>query len=246
MNMYFCRNRKILKNDNMTITLKYRENDSMSELISTHYNVLLVMSRFGLSLGFGDKSIGEVCRENNVDTSTFLAVVNMLLDEDRPIDLDNMHISLESLVSYLHSSHEYFLEYRLPAIRKDLVEALKTDNSDLSKAIILYFDEYAGEVRKHMTYEEKNVFPYIRDLMAGKKNAKYNIGIFSRQHDQVESRLTEFKNILIKYLPTRSANEINNVLFEIFLCESDLASHNAVEDRLLVPLIERLESKFNG
>lgn len=225
---------------------KYRETDSMSDLISAHYNVLLVMSRFGIPLGFGDRSIGEVCRRNEVDTPTFLAVVNMLMDENSLIDLDHTHISLESLVDYLHNSHEYFLEYRLPAIRKDLVEAVKGDGSDLAKAIIIYFDEYAGEVRKHMNYEEKNVFPYVRGLIAGKRNIRYNIGIFSRQHDQIGARLTEFKNILIKYYSPRNTNEINNVLFEIFLCESDLASHNAVEDRLFVPIIERLENNIKA
>ena len=49
----------------------------MCDLVCDRYPVLQVMSRFGIALGFGDKTIAEVCAENKVDTATFLAVVNM-------------------------------------------------------------------------------------------------------------------------------------------------------------------------
>ena len=59
----------------------YRETDKMSDLICENYPMVLVMSRFGIALGFGEKSIGEVCRQNGVDANTFLTVVNFLTGE---------------------------------------------------------------------------------------------------------------------------------------------------------------------
>ena len=92
--------------------------------------------------------------------------------------------------------------------------------------------------------EDEVVFPYVRSLVRGETgNGKYNIGIFSKQHDQVESRLAELKNIIIKYYPASGSNELNSVLFDIFACETDLASHNRIEDNLFVPLIAELERK---
>ena len=220
---------------------KYKATDSMSDLICTNYRMLLVMGRFGIAMGFGDQNIEEVCHTHHVDVDTFLTVVNLLLDEDGTVDFSNTSVSLESLVSYLHNSHDYFLNFRLPVIRAKLLEVLKTPQNDLAKAIIHYFDEYVAEVRKHMMYEEDTVFPYIHALLSGKKQTKYNISIFRKQHDQIESRLTEFKHIIIKYYPAESTNEINSVLFDIFNCEHDLASHNAIEDRLLIPAIMNLE-----
>ena len=52
----------------------------MIDLISDNYSLLQVMSRFGLSLGFGDKTVKEVCEMNGVDCPTFLAVVNFMAD----------------------------------------------------------------------------------------------------------------------------------------------------------------------
>ena len=39
----------------------------MCDLVCDRYPVLQVMSRFGIALGFGDKTIAEVCAENKVD-----------------------------------------------------------------------------------------------------------------------------------------------------------------------------------
>ena len=223
---------------------KYNAGDRLSDLVGDNYRVLLIMSRFGIGLGVNDKSIEEVCRENGVDTATFLTVVNLLLD-DCPAAYPTEGLSIESLLSYLHNSHEYFLRFRLPGIRAKLVEVVgQKDN--LSRAIINYFDEYVGEVQQHMDYEEKVVFPYVRKLLRGDREVDYNIDIFQKRHDKVEARLSEFKNIIIKYYPAKSTNEINSILFDIFNCENDLASHNDVEDKLFVPAIVRLESNRKG
>ncbi len=225
---------------------KYNASDSMSDLVSNNYRMLLVMSRFGIGLGFGDKNINEVCVENKVDTHTFLAVINLLLDKDCMPEYNSSLVSAESLLTYLERSHDYFLEFRLPGIRQDLVEILGNHQEGLTKAVIRYFDEYVEEVKKHMTYEEKTVFPYVRSLLKGNHDNKYNIGVFRKQHDQVELKLTEFKQILIKYYPAKSTNKLNSVLFDIFNCERDLASHNEIEDRLFVPVIMDLERKIGG
>jgi len=218
---------------------KYTAADSMSGLIDDSFRMLLVMSRFRIGLGFGDKTIGEVCKENGVDTATFLAVANMLSHDDMEPDVRG--VSVAALLDYLHISHDYFLDFRLPGIREKLNEVLGEPKNELTKAILRYFDEYVAEVRKHMMYEEETVFPYVRALLAGEHPKNYAIDVFGSHHDQVEERLREFKNILIKYYPVKSTNEINSVLFDIFNCEHDLASHNGVEDLLFIPAVRRLE-----
>ena len=45
---------------------KYGAGDRMSDLICDNYSLLMVMSRFGLSLGFGDKTVQEVCEAQGV------------------------------------------------------------------------------------------------------------------------------------------------------------------------------------
>lgn len=225
---------------------KYRETDKMSDLICENYPMVLVMSRFGIALGFGEKNIGEVCRQNGVDACTFLTVVNFLTEDiSAPVTDLNKYLSIDALITYLHNAHDYFLNFRLPHLRRKLVEAIDECPKDVAFVIRNFFDEYAEEVNKHMSYEEKVVFPYVRGLLAGKKDPKYNISIFRKRHDQIEMKIVELKNILIKYYPGPGSNLLNSVLFDIFATEQDLASHNHVEDYLFMPAILALEKTIN-
>lgn len=217
----------------------------MSDLIGENHPMVLVMSRFGIALGFGEKNIGEVCRLNGVDTHTFLTVVNFLTGDSMvPVSEIDKGLSVESLITYLHNAHDYFLNFRLPHIRRKLVEAIEECPKDVAFVITRFFDEYAEEVNKHMSYEEKTVFPYVRGLLDGVKDARYNITIFRKRHDQIEMKITELKNILLKYYPGPGSNLLNSVLFDIFATEQDLASHNHVEDYLFVPVILALEKSL--
>ena len=228
----------------MAVWYRYQSNDRMCDLIEANYSMLLVLSRFGISLGFGEKSIGSVCRSSGVDVETFLTVVNLLFGE--PIETDSLdaELSLRTLVTYLHTSHDYFLKFRLPAIRRKLIEAIDCGSDDISFILIRFFDEYVAEVRKHMDYEETKVFPYVTSLLQQTPDSQYNISIFRKQHDQVEMKLTELKNIIIRYYPASGSNALNSVLFDIFSCEQDLASHNRIEDDLFVPLVLRREKQI--
>ena len=221
---------------------KYRETDKMSDLICENYPMVLVMSRFGIALGFGEKNIGEVCRQNGVDACTFLTVVNFLTqDVSAPVMNVDKCLSIEALITYLHNAHDFFLNFRLPHLRRKLLESIGECPQDVAFVIQRFFDEYAEEVNKHMSYEEKVVFPYVRDLLKGIKDPKYNISIFRKRHDQIEMKIVELKNILIKYYPGPGSNLLNSVLFDIFATEQDLTSHNHVEDYLFMPAILALE-----
>ena len=110
---------------------RYDADDRMCDLVCDSYPVLLVMSRFGIALGFGDKTIGEVCRDSGVDTGTFLTVVNTHIDGEAP---DPGAVSVGALVGYLRNSHDYFLDFRLPGIRRKLIEAIDCSRNDVAFA----------------------------------------------------------------------------------------------------------------
>jgi len=228
---------------------KFTFDEKMSDLIKEDHSLLLVISRFGLSLGFGDKTVKEVCDTNDIDCYTFLAVVNFLSEGNFAIANTNEDISIEAIVNYLRNAHSYFLGFKLPAIRKKLLEAVNVADQNIPYDIIFmkFFDEYVSEVQKHMEYEDKTVFPYALQLQNGQKNAKYKISVFHSRHNEIDSKLEELKNLLIKYYPAKEGNHLlTEVLFDILSCEIDIASHNRVEDYLFVPAIEAIERKNNA
>lgn len=220
---------------------KYSPGDKMVSLIADNYQLIQVMSRFGIPMGFGDMTVEEVCADNGVDCSTFLAVVNFMIEGYSSFNNESQ-VSVKSLLHYLRQSHVYFLDYCLPAIRRKLLEGISLRTTDVSFLILKFFDEYMHEVRVHMEYEEKTVFKYVNALISGESPDNYKITTYSEHHDLVSTKLKELKNIIIKYCPKDAdTNLLNHALYDIYRCETELESHCHVEDCLLVPAIIRLE-----
>lgn len=220
---------------------------SLSKLILKHYDLLMVITRFGIPLGFGDKSVGEVCQANGVDTNTLLAVVNMLTTQSDTIPGELLHeISAESLIAYLQRSHHYFLDYKLPDLRGNLFTAVEEGSPEVAALIHRFYDAYVGEVHKHMGYEDEVLFPYVHRLLKGDRDKNYSIDEFESRHDHIEMKITDLKNILIKYYQSMGDYALTNVLHELFTTESDLMWHNHIEDCLFVPLIKQIEDTLQA
>lgn len=221
----------------------YEASDKMISLIRDNYNLLQSLGSFGISLGFGDKTVKQVCDDQNVDTNTFLSVVNFTINGYREMD-DVSRLSVPTLLQYLKASHDYFIGFQLPFIRKELVDALD-ENDNLARLILKLYDEYSRSVTQHMKYEEKTVFPYVESLIAGKPMANYAIDMYSKHHGQESMKLRELKSIIIKYFPGDSLrnNQLSATLYDIYNNEEWLALHAEVEDKIFIPAIKYLEDK---
>lgn len=222
---------------------RYVPEDKMITLIADNFKLIQVLSRFGIPMGFGDSTVKEVCDANNVDGDTFLTVINFLMD-DLGEYLPPEKLNIHSLLHFLKQSHVYFLEFCLPLIRRELIDAIEQKDSDVSFLLIKLFDEFVSEVSAHMAEEEAILFDHVKTILAGNKSIHDKIVTYSSHHESVGSKLKEVKKIIIKYCPADSkTNLLNSALYDIYLCEEDLKSHCKIEDHLLLPAIKHLEKK---
>ncbi len=219
----------------------YEADDKMINLIKDNCSVLQALGSFGINLGFGDKTVSETCQLNGVDTYTFLAVVNFTINAYGHFE-DDASISVPTLLTYLKASHAYYLDFQLPFIRRELQESISEDDA-LGRLIMKLYDNYAQEIRRHMKYEEKTLFPYVESLLEGRPMNDYNVETFSKHHEQTDKTLRELKLMIIKYLPTdaRRNNQLTATLYDIYNNEEWLRHHADVEDHIFAPAIKRLE-----
>jgi len=219
----------------------YEADDKMISLIGDNYNLLQALGSFGISLGFGDKTVRETCEKNAVDTHTFLAVVNFTINGIGVAE-DDEHISVSTLLHYLEASHAYFIDFQLPYIRRELEESLNENNAP-TQLIMKLYDAYAHEIRRHMNYEQKTLFPYVEKLLEGQPASDYNVETFSKHHAAADQQLRELKILIIKYLPQDGLhnNQLTAALHDIYENEEWLSQHALVEDHIFVPAIRRLE-----
>ena len=219
----------------------YEADDKMISLIRDNYDLLQALGSFGISLGFGDKTVKDTCEDNQVDTYTFLAVVNFTINGYGDFEGDEQ-LDVRTLLHYLDASHKYYLDFQLPFIRQELQDSLNPEDS-LARLILRFYDEYAHEIRRHMMYEQRTLFPYVQSLIDGKAPMEYSIETFSKHHKEADKKLRELKLLIIKYLPSDGLhnNKLTATLHDIYANEEWLRQHAQVEDHIFVPAIRRLE-----
>jgi regulator of cell morphogenesis and NO signaling len=219
----------------------YEADDKMISLIRDNYDLLQALGSFGISLGFGDKTVKETCDDNGVDTYTFLAVVNFTINGYGDFENDEQ-LDVRTLLHYLDASHKYYLDFQLPFIRQELQDSLNANDS-LGRLIMSFYDEYAHEIRRHMMYEQRTLFPYVQALVDGQAPTEYSIETFSKHHKEADKKLRELKLLIIKYLPSDGLhnNKLTATLHDIYDNEAWLRQHAQVEDHIFVPAIRRLE-----
>ena len=210
----------------------------MRDLIRHNNHLLPVISRFDIAFGFGDSTVRDVCRDNNVDTDTFLNVCNFLSGHTYEV----ADISLPSLMGYLRHAHSLFLEVTLPKIRLHLLEAVNHAATDrVALLFIKFFDDYVAEVRRHMEHENEVSFKYVDALLAGEPVTASPMPEFSVNHPALAAKLNELKDIFIYHYKQRDNDRLSAALFDIMVCERDLTNHFEVENELFVPAVHALE-----
>jgi regulator of cell morphogenesis and NO signaling len=217
----------------------------LSELIQANHNLILMLPRFGISLGFGDKSVSAVCVGNNIPVDFFLLICNVYSFDAYLPDINKINSTdMRLLLPYLRASHKYYLNSRLPHIEKHLNRIAENADSKYGAALRQFFDGYKCEVTEHFHYEENTVFPYIETLTSGNASGEFRIKDFEEAHNNIEDKLNDLIQIIIKYLPGNvSQNDSIGVAFDIYSLSADLNKHALIEDRVLAPYVKYLENK---
>lgn len=228
----------------------------MAEVIHLNYQLLQIISRFGIHLGFGDKTIEQVCREHAIDVDFFLEILNSYHNRDYFPKKHLQGFSLKLIVEYLQKSHDYYLHTKIPLIEELLLQlsgSYRNRGLEVFLLIDKFFTEYKNELTDHIRHEEEKVYPYVFSVESAflAKNPSleiisrirdYSIDDFEADHDNVEDKLFDLKNILIKYLPLPVDNQLcHAILVELFKLESDLNDHARIEDKVLVPKVKFME-----
>lgn len=236
-----CNKKEMTKNSSF-----FTSDMKLADLIHLDYKLLLLLPRFGLNLGFGDQTVEECCSRVGVSAPLFILVCNIYAFENyspRKEEIDRTEI--DQLLSYLQRSHTYYLDDRIQSIQDRLKIMSAPCNLAHQKILNRFFEEYKNEVINHFEYEEKTVFPYIQSIGEGGKATGYEIEIFEQNHSNIDDKLSDLKNIFIKYWPADSSQkERTVVLFNIFSLEEDLRKHTFIEDKVLIPLVQKLEQNY--
>ena len=121
-----------------------------------------------------------------------------------------------------------------------------------------FFDEYRNELIKHVDREEQQIYPYVLQLekayLSGQLTPAMEIQLrnnplaaYEVEHENVEEKLFDLKNIFIQYLPAPKNDKLcYQILRELFTLEKELNEHARLEGLILVPKVNAMELTFHN
>ena len=223
----------------------FSKDTKLAELLAEDRRLLQLLPRFGIGLGFGDRSVEHVCQMNHVSTDLFLMICEIYSDSNfKPGQRELQRIDMSALLSYLKASHQYYLDERFPHIEEHLQHIIEACGQKFGPMLSHFYDEYKQEVMRHIQYyEEEVVFPYIEALLNGQRTDSYEINEFEHNHTNIQDTLDDMMNILLKYLPGDILpKERIEISLDIMELSDDLNRHSLIEERILIPYVELLEN----
>lgn len=243
----------------MNKTQSFTPDTRMSDLVHHDYCLIPVIGRFGIEFGFGNKTVSDVCKDNNINKWFFLEIVNSFRNDEYfpSVQLQNFHAKL--IIQYLSNTHTYYLQSKIPDIQS-YINAMEAStvkkNSKNIKLLNNFFKQYREELTVHLHKEDNDVYPYILAIEEAfltdnisadivERIYKEPIAKYERNHDNIEIKLRDLKNLIIKFLPPSLCKELcQKLLIELFRLESDIENHTRIEEKVLIPKVKHLEQQI--
>lgn len=197
------------------------KNRILSDLLSQFPELIPIVNRFGIFLGVGDKTIEQICRDLNLNEDFILCVINVYLNDKYIPDEKLVFFDTQLIADYFQHTIENYTMDLVPNIEKHLNALIAMSGPDkkelgVFRQIFLNFKE---ELSSHLNNSLDNNFIYPHELL----------------HD--------LKNILIKHISGEyNQNLCHAVIFSITSLENDLATHNRLRKKLLLPKLEAMNS----
>ena len=102
---------------------------------------------------------------------------------------------------------------------------------------------------EHLKYGDDIAFPYFFSLERKDKitqSKSFSAKEYRNHHTDIETKLTDLKNLFLKHIKIKSdLNVKRKFLNTLFGLEFDLKIHSVIEEKVLIPLIERIENEQN-
>ena len=220
----------------------FKASNRIRDIIDDDTRMLRVLSCFDIPFGTVGSTIAEICDAYGIDSTTFLAVSNIVTEREDDTDGE---VSLPILLSYLRNSHSFISDFMLSEIKELLIRGLhRSEMNNAALLVLRSFDEYMTEVHNHIKYEETRLFGYVESLVAGALVSGFNIRDFASKHGSMTLKLRELKNLFVQHCRMLNTPVLSQALTDIYVCGHDMERHCEVEEKLLIPAAERLEKRL--
>lgn len=212
-----------------------KKSSKLSEIVLSEPSSIAILNRFNVYLGFGDKTVEDVCKEKQLDVDFFVAILNTYIHDDYFPEETLKTYSLSKIVEYFSKTNGYYLHFQIPNIERhfDLLLS-KSDGRNNNLGLLRnFFAEVKHELVGRIENDMKVLFPSIQS------------GALSLDDDQpddtIEDKLNDLINMFVIHLKGEyDVNLCHAVLIAIWSLQKDIRQNNRIRYRILFPLLKLL------
>lgn len=204
----------------------------------------------------GSKTLRRVAAESGMRLDWILETIARERASGGATDAELLEVPLVDLVTTVVEVHHETSRRAAQAIRDAARKALEARPGD---AVLIELaaraDVLFGALLPHLVHEERNLFPYVRELerAASDPGAPPPVALFStirhvledmeREHERCDVELQAMRALTNDYSVDVSTPPESRELFEALAAhEKDLVRHMHLEGNVVFPRAERLET----
>ncbi|MFT4071930.1 MAG: LuxR C-terminal-related transcriptional regulator [Dysgonamonadaceae bacterium] len=191
----------------------------LSDVVIENHLLIPFIYRFGIRLGMGEQTIGEVCTAHSIHCDFFLTLLNTFVDEDYFPEKKLQTFDISQIVGYLAQVHAYTVNVQIVNVEKHLNAFIAMSDPSNQQLLLI-----------------RRLFDKFKKLYVA------NSDIEEIQEEHLSSLLSDLKNILIKHL---SGNFNENLAYAVFFSLDslwrELVVHERIRDKILYPKIIELK-----
>lgn len=219
----------------------------VADLIFEHPSLILMLEHFEVECNVGDMTVSEVCTKTGLNPRVFTTFGNLFLGQGSMGKQIFKTEEIAGIIRYLRRCHTYYRNEKYPEILHYIQAIHQANPTPEIKLLENFFNEYFGEVDQHLEYEESIAFPYFESLIQGqqKPNPSFSATQYQHHHTDIEEKLVDLKNLLIKHIHIGNQQGLRRkLLSSLFELETDLRIHSLIEEKMLVPSIAKIEKEI--
>lgn len=222
----------------------------IAEQIDTNPRLLLMLQHFNIDFRVSDMTVSQLCKEHGISVTLFVDIANLYNGFGAKKNHTYTKNDLLQVIDFLKSSHHYYRHEMYPQINS-YIKMLQENHPERElKLLERFFNEYFTEVLEHLDYEDNVAFPYFISLLKesdeNKSPEQYSSREYSEHHSDIELKLHDLKNLLLKYVKIDNDLDLRRKLFfALYELEYDLFVHSLIEESILIPSGVNIEKEEN-
>ncbi|MGB0882779.1 MAG: iron-sulfur cluster repair di-iron protein [Vicingaceae bacterium] len=231
---------------------------TVAEIVADNIKTADVFKKNGIDFCCGGNiKVQEVCNKKGVDFDQLKQEIEQLgVTTSSSHDFNNWE--LDFLVDYIVNTHHKYVIGANQIIIEYSDRVAKVHGHHYTEVVRIneLFHALVEELSSHMQKEEQILFPYIKSMLAGDKDAlkvtcsnfqtvKNPISVMEHEHDAAGDIIKEIAELTNNFTPPAEAcNTFKALYASLEEFQNDLFQHIHLENNILFPKAIALESKL--